>query len=284
MGFLSNADAVIIDLRKNPGGFINLHNFLASYFFGVEPVELLSRYHRDGNVTVKEWTLPKLPGKRMPRTDLYILTSKDTGSAGERFAFIMQQRKRAKIIGERTSGAGYGNKEFPIGDGFVFYVSIFRQFDSRTGNSWQETGVQPDISVSSERALSVAHLEAVRNLAVRAANERKKQQLNWLAPLLDFEMNGARQVSQQLLEKYAGNYTPQITVALEQEQLYFTGASGVKRRLFALADDYFLIEDASVPPENQARARFVRNAEGVVTELQLMVADGRSFPRPREGK
>ena len=284
MSFLANADAVIIDLRKNPGGYINLHNFLASYFFGAERVELLSRYHRDGNVTVKEWTLPKLPGKRMPQTDLYILTSKNTGSAGERFAFIMQQRNRAKVIGETTSGAGYGNKEFPVSNGFVFYVSIFRQFDSRTGRSWQNVGVKPDIDIPAEKALGVAHLEAIKNLAVKATNERKKQQLNWLAPLLDFETNGAKQVSQSLLEKYTGNYTPRITVTLEQGQLYFLGASGIKRHLYTLADDYFLMEDASVPPENQARVRFIRNAEGVVTELQLMVADGRTFPRAREGK
>ena len=86
-----------------------------------------------------------------------------------------------------------------------------------------------------------------------------------------------------ILEKYVGKYTPQITVSIEKEQLYFLGASGVKRRLLALGEDYFLIEDASVSPENQARLRFVRNAAGAVTELQLMVADGRTFPRVREG-
>jgi retinol-binding protein 3 len=283
MSFLANADAVIIDLRNNPGGFINLEIFLASYFYGDKPVELLSRYHRDSNVTVKDWTLRKVPGRRMPQTDLYILTSKNTGSAGEGFSFIMRQRKRAKVIGEKTSGAGYGNKEFPIGNGFVFYVSIFRQFDARTGRGWQDVGVEPDINISAEKALSAAHLEAVKDLAAKAPDERKKQQLNWLAPLLELETNGVKPVPQTLLEKYTGKYTG-IAVTLEQGQLYFIGVSGVKRKLLALADEYFLLEDASIPPENQARVRFVSNAEGVVTELQLMVADGRTFPRAREGK
>ena len=87
---------------------------------------------------------------------------------------------------------------------------------------------------------------------------------------------------EDIFEKYAGKYSPGITVTIEQGQLYFLGASGVKRRLFALEDDSFLIEDSSVPPENQARIRFVRNAEGAITELRLMVSDGRSFPRVRE--
>src|SRR4030095_3144844 len=73
MTFLSNADAVIIDLRKNPGGFMNLEFFLASYFYGVDPVELLSRYHREGDVTIRDWTLREIPGKRLQHTDLYIL-------------------------------------------------------------------------------------------------------------------------------------------------------------------------------------------------------------------
>lgn len=283
MNFLANTDAVIIDLRRNPGGFINLEIFLASYFYGVDPVELLSRYHREGDVTVREWTLRELPGKRLQNVDLYILTSRETGSAGEGFSFILQQRQRAKIVGEQTSGAGYGNKEFPIGDGFVFYISTFRQFDPRTGRGWQEVGVKPDIAVASERALSMAHFEAVKNLVDKTSDARQKQQLSWLAGLLQFEARGAKQIPAAVLESYSGKYDRgKIVVSLEQGQLYFLGASGVRRKLYALADDTFLIEDPSVAPENQARLRFMKNAAGNVTELQLLVADGRAFPRTKD--
>ncbi len=285
MNFLANSDAVIIDLRHNNGGFMNLETFLASYFYGVDPVELLSRYHREGEVTVREWTLREVPGKRLQHADLYILTSHETGSAGEGFPFILQQRKRAKIIGEKTSGAGFGNKEMPIGSGFVFYVSVFRQFDPRTGRGWQGVGVVPDIAVSAQRALSVAHLEAVKNLADKAPVGARKQQLTWLAGLLDLEANGPKQIPNAILESYAGKYdSGKIVVSLEQAQLFFLGASGVKRKIHALADDTFLIEDTSVPPENQARLRFVKDTAGNVTELQLIVADGRAFPRARDPK
>lgn len=285
MNFLANTDAVIIDLRRNPGGFMNVETFLASYFYGVDPIELLSRYHREGEVTVRDWTLREVPGKRMPHTDLYILTSRETGSAAEGFSFILQQRKRARIIGEKTSGAGFGNKEMPIGHGFVFYVSIFRQFDPRTGRGWQEVGVAPDTTVAAERALSVAHLEAVKNLSDKAPVGARKQELNWLAGLLELAAHGAKQISNSLLESYSGKYDGgKIVVSLEQGQLFFLGASGVKRKLYALADDTFLIEDTSVPPENQARVRFVKNAAGDVTELQLIVADGRAFSRAKEPK
>jgi hypothetical protein len=276
---------VIIDLRHNPGGFINLEIFLASYFYGVDPVELLSRYHREGDVTVREWTLREVPGKRLQHADLYILTSHETGSAGEGFSFILQQRQRAKIIGEQTSGAGYGNKEFPIGDGFVFYISTFRQFDPRTGRGWQEAGVKPDIAVPGERALSVAHFEAVKNLVDKTSDARRKQQLSWLATLLQFDAHGAKQIGAAVLESYTGKYDGgKIVISLELGQPYFLGASGVRRKLYALADETFLIDDQSVPPENQARVRFIKNAAGKITQLELMVADGRTFPRVKDSQ
>ena len=284
MNFLANTDAVIIDLRHNPGGFINLEIFLASYFYGVDPVELLSRYHREGDVTVRDWTLREVPGKRLQHIDLYILTSRETGSAGEGFSFILQQRQRAKIIGQQTSGAGYGNKEVPIGDGFVFYVSTFRQFDPRTGRGWQEAGVKPDIAAPVERTLSAAHFEAIKNLVDKTTDAHRKQELSWLAGLLQLETHGAKQIPISVLETYSGKYDGKIVVSLEQGQLYFLGASGVRRKLYALADDTFLIEDQSVSPENQARVRFIKNAAGNVTELQLMVADGRTFPRAKENQ
>jgi retinol-binding protein 3 len=283
MNFLANADAVVIDLRNNPGGFINLEIFLISYFYGFDPVELLSRYHREGNVTMRDWTLREVPGKRLQHTDLYVLTSRATGSAGEGFSFILQQRRRAKIIGEKTSGAGYGNKETPIGNGFVFYISTFRQFDPRTGRGWQEVGVEPDIAVPADRALSVAHLEVVKTLAGNATDAARKQRLRWLAAILQLDAHGAKQLAASLLDSYKGKYDGgKIVVTLEQGQLYFLGASGVKRKLHALSDDTFLIEDASVPRENQAQVRFVKDAAGTVTELQLLVADGRAFPRTKD--
>ena len=283
MNFLANTDAVVIDLRHNPGGFINLENFLISYFYGIDPVELLSRYHREGNVTMRDWSLREVPGKRLQHTDLYVLTSRETGSAGEGFSFILQQRRRAKIIGEKTSGAGYGNKETPIGNGFVFYISTFRQFDPRTGRGWQEVGVEPDIKVSAERALSAAHLEAVKKLAGKSTDVEREKRLTWLATILQLEAYGPKEVPATLLNSYVGKYDGgKIVVSLEQGQLYFLGASGVKRKLHALADDTFLIEDSSVPRENQAQVRFVKNATGSVTELQLLISDGRSFPRAKD--
>jgi hypothetical protein len=99
MAFLSNTDALIIDLRRCPGGAGDMVEFLSSYFFTPEPRVLLNMYFRPTDTTVPSATLTDVPGRRMPTTDLYILTSPTTASACEAFPYGLQQYGRARFVG-----------------------------------------------------------------------------------------------------------------------------------------------------------------------------------------
>jgi retinol-binding protein 3 len=279
LGFLASADAVILDLRQNAGGYINAEDFLMSHFFGPRPVELFSIYDRATNRTTRKFTLADIPGKRLERTDLFVLTSGRTASAGEAVALTLQRLGRATVVGERTIGAGHGYTEVPAGHGFVLAVPIFYQLDPRTGKGWEGIGVQPDLAVPADRALDIAHLEAVKRLAAKAPKADRRRQLGWLVPLLELKASGPKQVSPSWLQRYAGTYEG-IEILLEQGRLYFLGASGIRRNLLAYSDSEFLIEDASVLPENQARVRFVADAQGAITELQLLVEVGALRRKP----
>jgi retinol-binding protein 3 len=281
LNFLANADAVIVDVRGNHGGYGNLVRFMISHFFGPEPVKLLSGYDRETNITKRGWTLRNVPGKRLPTAGLYILTDRETGSAAEAFAFTLQQVGRGQTVGDRTVGAAHGGGWVPVGQGFIAFIPTFRGFNPRTGKSWNNTGVQPNIPAAADKALEVAHLEAVNGLLAKATAESQKQALSWIVPLLELRAFGEKPVPPSRLNDYVGSYEG-VTVSLSEGQLYFLGASGVRRRLLAIADDLFLIEDHTVPAENQARARFARNADGSISELQLLVNDGRVFRRPRK--
>jgi retinol-binding protein 3 len=281
MGFLANTDALIVDLRRNNGGSGSLVGFLIDYFFGPEPVELMSSYDRETNTTTRHKTSKKIPGIRLPKVDVYVLTSRNTGSAAEAFAFTLQQVGRGKTVGDRTAGAAHGGGWVPIGQGFIIFIPTFRGFNPRTGKSWNNVGVQPDVPARGDRSIEVAHWEAVKGLLAKATTDSQKQGLNWVLPLLELRAFGQKNVPTARLDDYPARYEG-VTISLVQGQLSFLGASGIRRNLLALADDYFLVEDLTVPPENQARIRFVRNAEGKIIELQLMVRDGRVFRRPRQ--
>ena len=161
MALLAESDAMIIDLRDCPGGTVEMINFLASYFFEAEPRVLMNRFIRPTGERIQSKTLAKIPGKRMPTTDLYILVGPKTVSAGESFAFTMQQWGRAKIVGETTAGAGYNNVLIPLGQGMIFSISYGRPEHPRTGKGWQVAGVQPDMVVAVGDALEAAHKAAL---------------------------------------------------------------------------------------------------------------------------
>ncbi|HVF28612.1 MAG TPA: S41 family peptidase, partial [Pyrinomonadaceae bacterium] len=58
MNFLSNTDALIIDLRQNGGGDPAMVQLISTYLFTGEPIHLNSLYWRPGNRTQEFWTLP----------------------------------------------------------------------------------------------------------------------------------------------------------------------------------------------------------------------------------
>ena len=246
-----------------------------------QPVELMSSYDRETDKTTRHKTSRKTLGKRLPDVEVYLLTSRSTGSAAEAFAFALQQVGRAKTVGDRTAGAAHGGGWVPLGQGFIIFIPTFRGFNPRTGKSWNNIGVLPDIPGRSEGSTEIAHFEAVKALLAGAKTSSRKEDLSWILPLVELKAFGPKSVLPAALDDYAGSYEG-VEIILEGGQLSFLVASGIRRWLLALAGDYFLIEDLTVPPENQARLRLVRNAEGKLTELQLMVRDGRVFHRPRK--
>lgn len=163
MTLLASSDAVIIDLRRCPGGSAEAVNYLASYFFGPERRVLMNRYDRPTNVA-SESTTEDVPGRRMPETPLYILTSGRTVSACESFSYTLQQYGRARTVGERTAGAGYNNVFLPVGYGLRLSVSHGTATHPRSGKGWEAVGVQPDIAVPADRALDAARADALRIL------------------------------------------------------------------------------------------------------------------------
>ena len=182
MTLLQGSDAVIIDVRRCPGGAVEGVNYVASYFFGPERRVLMNRYDRPSDTTTESTTVD-VAGKRMPDVDLYVLTSNRSGSACESFPFTLQQHGRAKIVGERTAGAGYNNAIIPIGYGFELSVSVGTAIHPKSGKGWEAVGVQPDIEAPADRALDAARADALgqKNASLpSAADEVRRVEREWL--------------------------------------------------------------------------------------------------------
>ncbi|RAV28458.1 S41 family peptidase [Sinomicrobium soli] len=170
MQFVSNSDALIFDLRTNFGGDDTMIQLLLSYLFSEDPVHLNSFYHRKDDKTTQSWTLPFVPGKRMPNIPVYVLISNKTISAGEEFAYDVKHLKRGTIIGEQSAGAANFGEEFIAKGNFIVWVPTGRAINPMTKTNWEGKGVEPDIKTEPDKALDTAYEMALEKL-------KKKQTL-----------------------------------------------------------------------------------------------------------
>jgi C-terminal processing protease CtpA/Prc len=141
--------AVVIDLRENRGGS-DANVLLASYFLAERT--LLNRLVWRRQDPMEFWAGPSTRPE-LAKVPVYVLVSRKSFSAAEGFAYGLQQRKRAVIVGEPTRGGANPNRFFPIGNDLEVSISIGRTVNPVSGTNWEGVGVQPDVAVPAEQAL-----------------------------------------------------------------------------------------------------------------------------------
>jgi hypothetical protein len=153
---MEGADAVIIDLRENPGGSALLANHLYSHFLPAG-VHLFTVESRLMGTSSERRVAAEVPGPRLLSVPLYVLTSGRTFSAGEDIAFSLASQGRATVVGEPTGGGGRNNTNVPVAHGMWASISFTRVIDPRTGGeAWERVGVPPDVAVPAADALQAA--------------------------------------------------------------------------------------------------------------------------------
>jgi len=263
--YLKTTDAIILDLRHNRGGSGELSNFLISHFTGADTTASLRVTSRDPHMNFTRYTMAHVPGPRRPDVPLYILTSRGTASAGEDFTFVLQNLKRATIVGDRTAGAGHNVTMVPSGHGFSTSISITRVADPKTGKEWERVGVQPDVRVDPAIALDTAQILALRALEAKApADDRAR--LAFLGDVRAAKMH-THTVDSSKLDVYVGEYDGGRHVRAAGGRLLYEVAAGMP------ADTLVSLSDSVFAASSQARLTFVRSAQGSV-ELHIRSPEG----------
>lgn len=138
-----NAKGVIMDLRNNPGGLLDVCVDVTSRFIseGVV-VGMKGRFERAND------TLYAKPGVA---TDLplVVLVNEGSASASEIFAGAIKDHKRGTIVGAKTFGKGSVQTLFNLPDGSGIYITIAR-YHTPSGFEIDHVGLEPDIKVEGE--------------------------------------------------------------------------------------------------------------------------------------
>lgn len=165
MHFLANTSALIIDLRYNRGGSASMVALLTSYLLPAYPaVHLTDLYWPQEDRCQQSWTVPHLSAPRYLDKPVYVITSLETFSAAEEFAYNLQQMNRAVIVGETTAGGANPGSGFRLHDHFWMFIPTGQAISIATDENWEGTGVVPDFKVPAELSLKTAQLLAFRKM------------------------------------------------------------------------------------------------------------------------
>jgi len=132
---------LILDLRKNPGGYLTEGVELANYF--IPSGNIVTTRGRD-NVTIQSYNASRMTYKYdLP---LAVIIDEGSASASEIVAGALQDHHRAIIVGQTSFGKASIQNMFPLHDGSSVKLTIGRYF-TPSGKCIQGQGITPDVEV-----------------------------------------------------------------------------------------------------------------------------------------
>lgn len=133
------AKKYIIDLRNNPGGYLEVAIRLSEYFLERGKVILKEKERNEKTRSI----LSEGPG--MIKEPIVILINKGSASASEIFAAALRDNLGVKIIGEKSFGKGSVQRTFPL-DGKLLKLTIAYWLTPK-GEKLEGNGLKPDIEL-----------------------------------------------------------------------------------------------------------------------------------------
>jgi retinol-binding protein 3 len=160
MLLLQPATALLVDLRENGGGNPDTVAFLLGYFFDKPNLPLFEIASRGATAPVMYRTPAAVPSHADANRPVFVLTSSRTFSAGEGFAYLLQERRRAQVIGEVTAGAANPGRPYPLNAQLEVTIPNGQVRSAIRRGNWEGTGVVPNIRCAALQALTIAQQQA----------------------------------------------------------------------------------------------------------------------------
>ncbi|SHJ94492.1 C-terminal processing peptidase-3. Serine peptidase. MEROPS family S41A [Hathewaya proteolytica DSM 3090] len=171
-----NAKGIIVDLRGNPGGYVN------------ECVKITSNFIPKGEVIVytedkaKNQTKYKSEGGKYTDIPLVVLVDGGSASASEIFSGAVRDHNRATLIGDKTFGKGkvqvvLNDNLLGTNDGSGLKVTISYYYTPK-GENIDKKGIHPEVEIKYDNAFKNTTYSKEKDNQLNKAIEVMKEKLS----------------------------------------------------------------------------------------------------------
>lgn len=153
---------LIIDLRNNPGGYVDMAVDIADVF--IDSGDIVYTMNRNGKKRVHS------AEKGAAEVSLAVLTNGGSASASEILIGALKDHEKAKIVGEKTFGKGVTQIPYQFADGSILKVTDSRYY-TPSGVCIDKEGIEPDVKVAvdAEKYADISSLSYEEDEQLRAA-------------------------------------------------------------------------------------------------------------------
>jgi len=143
-----NVEGIILDLRNNPGGFLDVAIEITGFFFDEDVnVVMLEESDEDKTMYYAEYygeeSEYEYGAGLLSDYEVVVLVNEGSASASEIVAGALQDHDRAEILGETTFGKGTVQEVFFYNDESIFKLTVSKWLTPE-GQDINHTGLTPD--------------------------------------------------------------------------------------------------------------------------------------------
>jgi len=138
----SPAKKIILDLRDNPGGYLEVSQDIAGWFLKKGQIVTIEDFGTDKNKNYY-----KTEGNAyFSEYPMVVLINQGSASASEILAGTLRDNRNIELIGEKSFGKGSVQEVLELRDGSTLKITIAKWLTPK-GNSISEVGLTPDVKV-----------------------------------------------------------------------------------------------------------------------------------------
>lgn len=173
---------IMLDLRNNPGGYLNSALQVGSQFLESGKIILHQRDAKGTTTSMKAFGDGK--ARNIP---VIVLVNKSSASAAEIVAGALQENGRAKLVGETTAGTGTILNSFTLSDGSMVRIGVTNWLTPKL-KLLKDQGVTPDVVITQETSVRLMDAYTLEEDSPQELKQSQDRQFNSALTLLKLQV------------------------------------------------------------------------------------------------